>query len=982
MDNGPVEFLVLGPLEVRAAGEAIELGGPRQRTVLAALLVRANTVATVEHLVNAVWESPPATPESNLRQYVSGLRKHLGVEAGRLVTRPGGYLLRVEPGELDLATFEQLACGGPEQLRQALALWRGRPLEGLTVGPALAAELVQLDERHHGVVTRYAEARFELGRHAEVVPELRHLTLTHPLREGLWVHLMTALHQSGRRADALAAYRQVRALLDRELGVPPSQELQEMHAHVLADPKTAPAAEAKAPARQLPPHVDHFTGRQDEVGEVVAVLARERAVLPVVTISGTPGVGKSALAVACAHQLAAAYGDGQLFVDLSGAAPHPREAGDVLARFLRDLGVPGIDIPASTEERSALFRDRVADRRILVVLDNAATDAQVRPLLPGSPSCGVIITSRRRLTGLDVSQRIQLDQLTTDAAVALLGNLAGAARVDRPVAARIVRCCGHLPLAIRIIGTKLRTLSHLDPVTIASRLEDQRQRLDELVGGDRAVRAGFLVSYEQLSADLRRAFRLLALLPGVDFTAWAAAAAFGSDLRTAERLLDELVEANLLECRSRERPRYRFYDLIKLLALERSADETDAGEREAALTRILERYLQLAQRADAALAFGGLHRFAVPPPASEVAALATRIAADAPRWFDDEQHSLVAAVRLAADLGRHQTVCRLSATLAAYFELRARWDELMWVSDLSLTSARAMGSEYWRAYAYFALGLAARERHDLEPAQRYFGQCLAALPGANDPRLEMVTNLAIAVGLRFLGDFDAARASFTRCLEQLSEMDEPRWVAYAQRELGILHRYRGEWAQAKLLLQAAADEFALLGDPRWEAACLRELGVVQRALGDNGRAMRTLRTTLDMFHTLGDVRREAATWRSLAYTHRALDDLVAARACCRLSGELFARTLDAHGAACTQVLDGEFLALSGKQAQALDQVRTALNTFRKLGDPRWTGKALLALGRLLSSAGMPDAAAGAWQEAREHLTRIGATEATEVPNLA
>jgi hypothetical protein len=236
-----------------------------------------------------------------------------------------------------------------------------------------------------------------------------------------------------------------------------------------------------------------------------------------------------------------------LFVDLTGAAAKPREPGDVLARFLRDLGVPDGYIPATTEERASLFRDRIADKRMLVVLDNAAADAQVRPLLPGSRHCGVVVTSRRRLTGLDVSLRVQLDKLGPADAVDLLGQLAGS--VETPVATRIVRSCGHLPLAIRIIGTKLRTHAHLRATVIATRLEDERHRLDELVSGDREVRAGFLVSYEQLGAQQRRAFRLLALVPGRDITGWVAAAALNVEEGVAERLMEDLVEALPRTCR-------------------------------------------------------------------------------------------------------------------------------------------------------------------------------------------------------------------------------------------------------------------------------------------------------------------------------------------------------------------------------------------------------------------------------------------------
>jgi DNA-binding SARP family transcriptional activator/tetratricopeptide (TPR) repeat protein len=974
-----VEFSALGALEVRINGTTCQLGGPRQRAVLAALLVRANAFSTVEYLVEAVWETPPATPESNLRSYVTGLRRQLGAEAGRLVTRPGGYLLRVDTDEFDLATFDTLAARGraaddPRStvalLEAALELWRGRPFEGLTVGPALAMEAAAIDDRYHGLVADYVAARFELGEYAEVVPQLRRLTTIHPLREQLWVDLVTALHKSGRRADALAAYRDVRTLLDRELGIRPSAPLQQVHADVLAGSQPLQPDEPRTPARQLPPEVDHFTGRQGELRDILDLLGSPRERLPIVTVSGPPGVGKSALAVSAAHRLCASYPDGQLFVDLTGAAAKPREPGDVLARFLRDLGVPDGYIPATTEERASLFRDRIADKRMLVVLDNAAADAQVRPLLPGSRHCGVVVTSRRRLTGLDVSLRVQLDKLGPADAVDLLGQLAGS--VETPVATRIVRSCGHLPLAIRIIGTKLRTHAHLRATVIATRLEDERHRLDELVSGDREVRAGFLVSYKQLGAQQRRAFRLLALVPGRDITGWVAAAALNVEEGVAERLMEDLVEANLLECASPDLPRLRFHDLIRLLAEERVAAETDATEQDVTLTRILAAHLQLAQRADQALPFGGMHRFEL--PASGTSALAGRISRNAPQWFDEETPRLLAALEVAAKQGKHLMTCQLAATLAAYLESRGRWDELARVAELGLGAARELNNDYWITWACFASGLAARERRDVVAAQRYFALCLAALPGLDNPRLEVMTLLAAGVGERFLGRYDHAEENFLGCLSRLATMDEPNWVACAQRELGLLYRYRGDWDRASRHLQDAADEFVLLGDRSSEAVCLRELGIVQRETEDHVAARRLLRTAQQTFHALGDDRREAASWRSLSRTYLAMGDLPAAESCCDRGTTILSRTHDVHGSTRTSVLHAEIAAAQGRPIAATTHLRTALATFRELGDPRWIGKTQLRLSAVLAAQGRTEEAEKARQAAEEQLNRIGAYE--------
>ncbi|WP_370947262.1 BTAD domain-containing putative transcriptional regulator [Amycolatopsis sp. cg5] len=982
-----MEFRALGPLDVRAVGGPVELGGPRQRAVLAALLLRANELASVEYLTGAAWESPPATPESNLRTYVSGLRQRLaqaGDDPGRLSTRPGGYLLRVDRGELDLTTFTELTVAGETAsgsreaascFSRALALWRGRPLEGLHAGQALSVEVTRLEERRLAVVEKHLRARLDLGEHADLIAELRRLVADHPLREELWGHLMTALHRSGRRADALSAYQELHRLLDDELGVTPGRSLRQLQAQILEDDARIAPKPTIGVVRQLPPAINHFTGRRRQLAEIVTTLTGEdKASLPIAAVTGQPGAGKSALAIKAGHELAESFPDGQLFIDLLGAGSRPRDPGDVLARFLRELGVPGVDIPSAVDERESVFRARLAGKRVLIVLDNAADEAQIRPLLPGNPDCAVVVTSRRRLTGLDLSLRIQLGELDLDDAVTLLTDLAGSSR-ETLAAQRIVRCCGNLPLAIRIIGTKLRTLPHLSAETIADRLEDERHRLDELVGGDREVRAGFLVSYEQLRPDERRAFRLLALLPGTDFASWAAAAVLGTDRRTAERLLDALVEANLVEVGSPLR--YRFHDLIRLLAEERMTAETSPEAREAALDRVFETYLQVGQRADAALDFGGLHQFEVAPPAPEIDALATEFARDAPAWFDSEHHCILEAVEMAAAEGRPEITCHLSATVAAYFELRSRWDDLIRVAELSLAASRRTGDMYWTAYAYFALGLAARDQHDVRSAREHFGQCLAALPAANDPRLEMVTLLAVGVGQRYQGHYDASADCIRACLAKLSTMDEPRWVAYAKRELGILHRYRGEWADAQRCLQEAIDEFVLIADRRWEAACLRELSVVHRELGELDSALRLGHTSRGLFHELGDVRREGAAWRSLAYAYRAQGETGTAQACARRSADLFALTLDVHGAAITEVLQAEFIAEQGEHAQALQHVRHALTVFEQLGDPRWTGKAQLCLGSLLADAGKLDQAREAWRDAHTTLTSLEAVEMAE-----
>jgi DNA-binding SARP family transcriptional activator len=955
-----VEFRILGPFEVDDAGAAVALGGSRQRAVLAALLLRANETASIEYLAEAVWDSPPATPASNLRTYVSGLRQCLGAE--RVCTRSGGYALVIQPGELDLAAFDQLSAAGDRALRdgdlgaatehfgQALRLWRGKPLEGQTAGPLLQAELARLEERRLVVVEREATARLELGGHADLIGELRRLVVEHPLREELWGLLMLALHRAGRRADALNTYQQVYRMLDAELGVAPGQALRELHGTLLCD---APDSTPEFGPRQLPPEADHYTGREDAFSRLSLYATGESTVVPVVTVTGNPGVGKTAFAIRGGHRLATSFPDGQLFVDLRGAGPRPRAPEEVLARFLRDLGVSGVDVPITTEERATMFRERLAGRRVLVVLDNAASEEQVRPLLPGHPGCAVLITSRRRLTGLDTSKRIRLGPLDSADSVRLLDKLAGADPVESAAAVRIAELCGGLPLALRIVGTKLRSLPHLTAGALALRLEDERHRLDELVGGDREVRAGFLLSCAGLDPAAQRAFRLLALLPGTSFPNWAAAAALGTDLRTTDRVLERLVEANLLECGSRTngRCRYYFHDLLRLFAEEKAHEVCLPAELAESRRRVLDAYLHIAHRADARLEFGGLHRFEPPPLDLGDPALVDSLIADAPGWLDEERLCLLEAVERAAEDKSDKLTCHLSAAVAAYLELRAQWDDLILVSELSLAASQRLACAYWSAYALFAWGLAAREKRDFALGEQLFGECIALLPQAGDLLLEVVTLLSVGVGHRLQGRYEAAATSFADCLARLTMLDAPRWLAYTLREMGVLHRYQGDWSESERCLHQAIDGFSRLGDRRWLAASRRELGVVRRELGDLGTALALLTTSQEDFAVLGDRRREAGAWRSVAYVNLAAGHLDEAYRCAVRSRELFALTLDEHGAACTAVCLGEVLSALGHHSEGTAMLRNGLSVFEQLGDRRWQAKAMARLERAVVPTG-------------------------------
>ena len=535
-----------------------------------------------------------------------------------IVTRPPGYLLRVQPGQLDLDEFSlwtrqasEARTAGRWQAasdcgRVALALWRGPALGGAS-GRVVSAEAARLEEQRLAALEERIEADLALRRHNELVGELASLVATQPLRERLRGQLMLALYRAGRQADALAVYQQGREALASELGLDPGRELRGLERRILADdPNLLTATEAvtvvshpTAPVpAQLPPDISDFTGREKEASVLCDLLRSDRetrawsTAVAVSAVAGKAGVGKTALAVHVAHRLRTRFPDGQLYVDLRGTKSRPREAGEVLASLLPRLGVEAATLPEGVEERSALYRTQLAGRQVLVLLDNAASEAQVDPLLPGSRGCAVIVTSRARLPGLDGVQLVDLDVLECVEAVTLLGRIAGPGRVtfEPEAAAVIARHCDYLPLAVRIAGIRLAASPHWPLARLAKRLADQRRRLDELTIGDRSVRTGLAQSYECLSEDQRRCFRRVGLLARPSFSSCDAATILDLPLGTAEELLDGLVQAQLLHVAHQApgaKVRYHIHGLPRSYARERAKAEDATTDQDAALARPL-----------------------------------------------------------------------------------------------------------------------------------------------------------------------------------------------------------------------------------------------------------------------------------------------------------------------------------------------------------------------------------------------------------
>ena len=589
-EQGGIRFAILGPLAVESAGHPLPLGPLKQRLVLALLLCQAGSPVSVDLLTEAVWQDePPRTARKNLQVYMSALRKLLGgAGQAQLVCHSAGYLLRVGAGELDALRFRSLARDGraaaargepalaARLLRQALDLWRGVPLAELRRSGPLLAAARRLDADRVGVYEDWAEAELRLGNARVVAESIGGVVDREPLRERLQAARMSALHQSGRRAEALAAYEELRQHLARELGLAPSPQLAALYRSILADGPSAPAP-PRNPATAgalLPPDLVDFTGRADQLGQLSDVLRRDRG--RGVVLVGPSGAGKTALAVHTAHRLGEAFPDGRLLVGLRTEEGRPRSPESVLGEIVRTAGLAA-RVPADPAQAAALCRAWLGEQRVLLVLDDAPDESTVRMLLPGGGPGRVLVTSRAQLAGLAAVHRLELPPYSASEALELLARIIGDTRLARDPAAarRIVAAGGMQPLAVRVGSMRLAVLRHLPLAEYAERLAEPSATLDELAAGDVAVRPRLAASWQDLSAPDRTALlRLSGLALGAPFTVGQVASALGCGAGGARRTLERLIEAGAVGSPTEEAPadsaRYTLPYLLHLYARERA----------------------------------------------------------------------------------------------------------------------------------------------------------------------------------------------------------------------------------------------------------------------------------------------------------------------------------------------------------------------------------------------------------------------------
>ncbi|GAA1951672.1 AfsR/SARP family transcriptional regulator [Kitasatospora viridis] len=972
-DDG-FRFRLLGPLEGRQAERRLALGSPQQQAVLAVLLHRADAPVPARDLVAAVWDEPaPARAVAVLRQYAFRLRAMLEPDrpprtAGTLLISVGdGYRLRLPPSTQDRHDFERelrLAAGArrdgePQQaharLTRALGLWHGGQALSGVPGPHARRERDRLAVLRLTAREDLVDSALELGRHAEVVGELAALLAEHPLRERPAAQLMLAQYRCGRQAEALAVFADTRRRLARELGVEPGEELRRLQARILAaDPAlarpAAPAAITVRPAappapQQLPPDVPDFSGRVELLQQVVGALERperpERAAMAICVLSGIGGVGKTALAVRAGHLLRARFPDGRLYADLRGAGPAPTAAGTVLAHFLQALGTPPESIPEDEEQRAVHYRTLLADRRVLVVLDNAHDTEQVRLLLPGGPGCAVLVTTRSRTVLPPGARQFELEPLSTPESLELLGAAVGPERIeqDRAAAQELAVVCGQLPLALRIVAARLTARPALSLAALLTRLADARRRLDELRAGELAVSATFELGYTALAAGQARAFRLLAVPDAPDLPLDAAAAVLDADPDRAESVAEELVDAGLLEAHGRAR--YRFHDLLKLYARRRTAPG-EAGETQEAeaVARLAHHLLATVRNASRLLEPGhGLH--------------ASLRAADAPglpfadrdgarQWLRTE-HALIAATTEQA-LARPAAVPVAVDLLLLWFGLSegpAHRREFRRLVELAVAAAERTGTPGSQARARYVSGALHYMTDAYPPAEEELRLGLALAEQAGDT----VCRQLAATTLGILHYATGRPAGALRLLRQAEELCEHTG------DPGSRSRILAALARVQLALEQPVEAAATIDEavrlarigshPGDLSKVLYQYGCILRPTGRTALAVSGLREALGHFRE-----QQQRDWQALCLVRLAecrLDqgDQQDAVACAEQSLELAVELGKAYCQGLAHRVLGQALAALGRPTEGLGHLREALAVFRRLGVPEAAAVAAL-----------------------------------------
>jgi DNA-binding SARP family transcriptional activator len=860
---------VLGPLEVEAA----PLRSQMERRLLAALLCRPNEVVPLDDLITALWgEEEPPSARKTLQVYVRRLRTALDDEQ-RIAHEPSGYRIQIDPHELDALQFAELVRRG--FLGQALELWRGKAFEDVREHAPIADEARALDEERLRVEARHTELQLEQGRHAEVVPHLTRLIEVHPYREDLRGFLMLALYRCGRQSEALDLFEGTRKLLAAELGIQPGPALQSLHKAILSADSTLdlPQRQRSTVPRELPADIPSFVGRDSQQRMLDEMLPGSSPVV-ISAIAGSAGVGKTTLAVHWAHSVAEKFQDGQLYVNLRGFDPSgpPVDPAEAIRRFLDALGVAPQSIPPTSEAQSALYRSLLADRRMLIVLDNARDAEQVRPLLPGSPSCLVVLTSRNRLASLVATsgaRALMLDVLTVTEARELLAARLGTKRMAAEPGAvdEIIERCARLPLALAVAAAQVATDPDLSLSALARELGDAHVFDSDDPMTD--LRAVFSSSYRQLSAGAARLFRLLGVHLGPDISTAAAESLAGGPV---ERELSELVQAHLI---AEHAPgRYAFHDLLRTYAAELAAS-SDGEDNDQAVLRVLDHYLQTGYAADR-LMDPSRDPISLLPSVPGVTPEVFADRGPAMAWFAAERATLLAAVRQAARAGLDSYTWQLAWTLRTFFDWQGLWQDWTVTLHAALDAAQRLDDVDGQAYAHRGLGRAYSRIGQLDDAYTYGRHALDLYQRHNDVSGQAHAHMALSGVRENQGRFAEALEHAQSGRGLFDSAGERVWHARALNAVGFYYAELGDHQQALEHCQLGLDLMRELGDRAGEAITSDSIGYAHYNLGQYPEALASLLRALELYRELGVRHFEGTSLHRLGDTYQAMGDTAAA----------------------------------------------------------------------------------------------------------
>nr|WP_052479204.1 BTAD domain-containing putative transcriptional regulator [Kibdelosporangium sp. MJ126-NF4]CEL22956.1 putative regulatory protein [Kibdelosporangium sp. MJ126-NF4]CTQ90095.1 putative regulatory protein [Kibdelosporangium sp. MJ126-NF4] len=996
------DFRLLGTLDVTVAGRAVTVRVGKQQVVLAGLLLRANQLVRVSELVDWLWDDEtPDNAASTAQAYVRRLRQTLQAK-DLIATMPHGYRINLGPEELDLARFRALVgkadqtddpgeCA--ELVTRALAQWRGPALADIPACSFREREVQRLTEEHLRATEMRLDCDLLLGKHAELLPELHNLTIQHPFRERLRGQLMLALYRSGRQVEALASYQEVRGRLADEVGVDPGEDLQRLHQRILTnDPALSRLVELPPPEpavvaqpehrpvpRQLPAGLRDFVGRDEAYEQIIGLLSGDGESggvgAPVVAISGQPGVGKTALAVQAAHRLRAQFPDGQLFVDLLGnALDRELTPEQVLGRFLQAFGLKPEQLPDDHNGLVGAYRTLLADRRVLVVLDNAVSATQVRSLLPSMPGSAALVTSRKTLRGLAAlggAKLVNLDVLAPEQSLALLNTIVGQdhARPDPDALEEIARLCGHLPLALRIAGANLLLR---DDDSMQAYVTDLRHgnRLTALEIEDdpsAAVRAVFDLSYLTLKPEAARLFRLLGLVPGPDFSQHAVAVlARLADDRT-EKLLSELATASLIQRISTHR--FRFHDLLRLYSQERCQMEENADESNNARARLFAFYVRRLD-AIADVLYGTWVRLPRTELEESLPSPSFADSAAAVEWMDQEGPNVIAAILYASGNGPKHAAWHLVESLHAYLMTRGHYRaEGLVAARAALQAARAAGEPGAAAAMHHVIGAIYLRVHELGKAMEHLLAELDAYTRSGSQEGRARAMISVGTVYQVDGKLRAAAEEIERGVQLAQEHGYASVRLYGLINLGVIEEQRGrldraeQYAHEALALIPFGPSASVEGTPRdslghilvhqgryneaivqydkalacyresgtrhYEAETLRGLADANRLAGDHAASLEHAREALALSEQSGVEQDQVDALVTLSATHQGMGHVDDASACARKALEMSRRL---------SYLPGEISALlrlasqsreRGNQTTATEHATTAAELSRK-----------------------------------------------------